>query len=90
MDGLVRAAISHLWFETLNPFADGNGRIGRAILQLALGQDMGQPGRYDDSQAGANFANFNAHGGVRSHRTGEAWSAQKTRCRALDSVLPSD
>ncbi len=45
MDGLVRAAISHLWFETLHPFDDGNGRIGRAVLQLALGQDMGQPGR---------------------------------------------
>jgi Fic family protein len=45
MDGLVRAGISHLWFETLHPFDDGNGRIGRAILQLALGQDMGQPGR---------------------------------------------
>ena len=45
MDGLVRAAVSHLWFATLHPFDDGNGRIGRAILQLALGQDMGQPGR---------------------------------------------
>jgi len=45
LDGLVRAAIAHLWFETLHPFDDGNGRIGRAILQLALGQDMGQPGR---------------------------------------------
>ncbi len=45
MDGLVRAAVSHLWFETLHPFDDGNGRIGRAVLQLALGQDMGQPGR---------------------------------------------
>lgn len=45
MDGLVRAALSHLWFETLHPFDDGNGRLGRAILQLALGQDMGQPGR---------------------------------------------
>jgi Fic family protein len=45
MDGLVRAALSHLWFETLHPFDDGNGRIGRAVLQLALGQDMGPPGR---------------------------------------------
>lgn len=45
LDGLVRAALSHLWFETLHPFDDGNGRIGRAILQLALAQDMGQPGR---------------------------------------------
>ena len=45
MEGLVRASLSHLWFETLHPFDDGNGRIGRAILQLALGQDMGQAGR---------------------------------------------
>lgn len=45
MDGLLRAALSHLWFETLHPFEDGNGRIGRAIMQLALGQDMGLPGR---------------------------------------------
>ena len=39
------SSLSHLWFETLHPFDDGNGRIGRAILQLALGQDMGQAGR---------------------------------------------
>lgn len=45
MDGLVRAAVSHLWFETLHPFDDGNERLGRAILQLALSQDMGQSGR---------------------------------------------
>ena len=32
MDGLVRAAVSILWFETLHPFDDGNGRLGRAIL----------------------------------------------------------
>lgn len=44
-DGLVRASIAHLWFETLHPFDDGNGRIGRAIMQLALGNDMGIPGR---------------------------------------------
>ena len=45
MDGLVRAAAAHLWFETLHPFDHGNGHMGRAILQLALVQDMGQPGR---------------------------------------------
>jgi Fic family protein len=45
MDGMERAALSHLWFETLHPFDDGNGRMGRAILQLALGQEIGQAGR---------------------------------------------
>ncbi|MEO6065320.1 MAG: Fic family protein [Lysobacterales bacterium] len=41
MDGIVRAAIAHLWFETVHPFEDGNGRVGRAIVDLALAQDAG-------------------------------------------------
>ncbi len=39
-DGIVRAAIAHLWFETIHPFEDGNGRIGRAIIDMALAQDV--------------------------------------------------
>lgn len=38
-DGIVRAAIAHLWFETIHPFEDGNGRIGRAIMDMAIAQD---------------------------------------------------
>jgi Fic family protein len=38
-DGLLRAGTAHLWFETLHPFEDGNGRVGRAIIDLALAQD---------------------------------------------------
>lgn len=40
IDGLVRAAIAHLWFEAIHPFEDGNGRIGRALAELAIAQDM--------------------------------------------------
>jgi Fic family protein len=40
MDGIVRSAIAHLWFEVVHPFEDGNGRIGRAFSELALAQDM--------------------------------------------------
>jgi Fic family protein len=39
MDATVRACIAHLWFETLHPFEDGNGRLGRAISDLTLAQD---------------------------------------------------
>jgi Fic family protein len=38
-DGLVRAAIAHLWFEAIHPYEDGNGRIGRALSELAIFQD---------------------------------------------------
>ena len=46
MDGLVRAAISHLWFETLHPFDDGNGRIARAVGDLLLARADGSPQRF--------------------------------------------
>ena len=41
MDGIARAAIAHLWFETIHPFEDGNGRVGRAVADMALAQDTG-------------------------------------------------
>jgi len=41
--GLARAGIAHLWFESIHPFEDGNGRIGRAIAEMALSQAFGQP-----------------------------------------------
>lgn len=44
-DGLTRAAMAHLWFEAIHPFEDGNGRIGRAIADMALAQDLGAPTR---------------------------------------------
>lgn len=43
VDGLVRAAIAHLWIEAIHPFEDGNGRIGRALSDLALAQDACSP-----------------------------------------------
>ena len=37
-EGLLRAGLAHLWFVTIHPFDDGNGRIARAIADLALAQ----------------------------------------------------
>ena len=39
----VRAAIAHLYFESIHPFDDGNGRIGRAITEKILSQGFGYP-----------------------------------------------
>jgi Fic family protein len=45
VDPLARAAIAHLWFESIHPFEDGNGRIGRAIVDMAVAQHVHQPVR---------------------------------------------
>ncbi len=43
LPGPVRSAIAHLWFESIHPFDDGNGRVGRAIAEQALAQDLNRP-----------------------------------------------
>lgn len=41
--GPVRAAVAHLYFESIHPFEDGNGRIGRALAEKALSQNLSRP-----------------------------------------------
>ena len=43
---LIKAGIGHLWFVTLHPFDDGNGRIARAIGDLLLARADGSPERF--------------------------------------------
>ncbi|UYY87726.1 MULTISPECIES: Fic family protein [Alcaligenes] len=43
---LLRAGLGHLWFVTLHPFEDGNGRIARAIGDLLLARADGSPQRF--------------------------------------------
>jgi Fic family protein len=40
---LTRAGIAHLYFVSIHPFEDGNGRIGRAVAEKALSESLGQP-----------------------------------------------
>ncbi len=46
IDPLLKAALAHLWFVTLHPFEDGNGRIARAIADWALARSENSPRRY--------------------------------------------
>lgn len=43
LPALTRAGIAHLYFESVHPFEDGNGRLGRAIAEKCLAQTLGQP-----------------------------------------------
>ena len=44
--GYIKSAIAHLWFVCIHPFDDGNGRIGRAIADMALSQAENSPMRF--------------------------------------------
>ena len=43
LPALTRAALAHLYFVCIHPFEDGNGRIGRALAEKSLAQNLGQP-----------------------------------------------
>ena len=43
LPAITRAGIAHIYFESIHPFEDGNGRIGRAIAEKAAAQAVGQP-----------------------------------------------
>ena len=46
VDPVLRAGIAHLWLVTIHPFEDGNGRIARAIADMALARADGMPYRF--------------------------------------------
>ena len=43
LPALTRAGLSHLYFESIHPIEDGNGRLGRALAEKSLAQNIGQP-----------------------------------------------
>jgi Fic family protein len=43
LPALTRAGLSHLYFESIHPFEDGNGRLGRVLAEKSLAQNMSQP-----------------------------------------------
>ncbi len=46
LDPVLKAGIAHLWFVTIHPFEDGNGRIGRALADLVLARADRLPNRF--------------------------------------------
>lgn len=46
IDPVIKAGLAHLWFVTIHPFEDGNGRIARAIADMALARSESSPQRF--------------------------------------------
>lgn len=46
VDPVMKAGLAHLWFVTIHPFDDGNGRIARAIADMALARSESSPQRF--------------------------------------------
>lgn len=46
IDPVLKAALAHLWFVTIHPFDDGNGRIARAIADMSLARSEDSPQRF--------------------------------------------
>ncbi len=51
LPAIARAGVAHLYFESIHPFADGNGRVGRALAEKALAQSTGRPALSGQSAA---------------------------------------
>ena len=46
LDGIFKAGLAHLWFVTIHPFDDGNGRIARTLTEMLLAKDENSPKRF--------------------------------------------
>ena len=46
VDAVLKAGLAHLWFVTIHPFDDGNGRIARAIADMALARSDNSSQRF--------------------------------------------
>src|SRR6201999_1209298 len=46
IDPVLKSGVAHFWFVTIHPFEDGNGRVGRAIMDMALARAEGVAERF--------------------------------------------
>jgi Fic family protein len=73
MDGILHAALAHLWFVTIHPFEDGNGRIGRVLADMSLARSENSPQRF-----------YSLSGQIRRDRSSYYDSLERTQKDDLD------
>ncbi len=90
---VLKAGIAHLWFETIHPLDDGNGRIGRNILELALARADKRPYRCYSVSAQIQEERNAYYGALQAAQSGDGdytdWLAWFLACfaRALESAV---
>ena len=72
-DPVLKAAIAHLWFVTIHPFDDGNGRMARAITDMQLARADGSPQRF-----------YSMSAQIRTERNGYYERLEETQKDTLD------
>jgi len=91
-DPVLKAAVAHFWFVTIHPFEDGNGRIARAIADIALARSDGTPDRFYSMSARIESERKDYYLRLESAQCGStditAWIAWFLGCleRAIDSA----
>jgi len=71
LDAVLKAAIAHLWFVTIHPFDDGNGRIARAIADLQLARADESKQRFYSMSAQIQAERNNYYGILESTQKGD-------------------
>jgi len=69
-DLVLRAGIAHLWFVTIHPFDDGNGRIARALADMMLARSEGSPQRFYSMSAQIRVEREAYYGGLEETQKG--------------------
>jgi Fic family protein len=69
-DLVLRACIAHLWFVTIHPFEDGNGRVARAIADMTLARSEQSAQRFYSMSAQIRLERDAYYGGLEATQTG--------------------
>jgi Fic family protein len=91
-DAVIKAGIAHLWFVTIHPFEDGNGRIARAVADMALARSEGTSQRFYSMSAQIRVERAAYYDALEATQKGDldvtAWLAWFLACldRAFDGA----
>jgi Fic family protein len=89
VDPVLKAGVAHFWFVTIHPFDDGNGRIARAIAEMALSRADGTKDRFYSMSSGIEAVRGEYYLELESAQRGDLaitkWLAWFLRC--LDRTI---